>query len=133
MNETVDRWLSFAQEDLKAAEILLEESIYSQSCFHAQQCVEKALKALVIHHQGHMPPRIHMTVDLLSLLPSEWFADMEIDSLGKLNDYYITTRYPDVLPGDLPEALPERIEAEAAMNLAHVVLKRSRQLAQTSG
>lgn len=130
MNETADRWLIFAQDDLRAAEILLEKEVYNQSCFHAQQCVEKALKALLICHQGHMPPKIHVTVDLLSLLPLEWFTDMEVDSLGRLDDYYITTRYPDALPGDLPTGLPGKAEAEEAAILARAVLEKSKQLMQ---
>jgi len=47
MKEEAKRWLTFAQEDLKVAELVLEESIYNQVCFHSQQAGEKALKALI--------------------------------------------------------------------------------------
>ncbi|NCD34898.1 MAG: HEPN domain-containing protein [Spartobacteria bacterium] len=40
------RWLTTAQEDLKAAQLLKDQKMYSHSCFLAQQCAEKALKAL---------------------------------------------------------------------------------------
>lgn len=43
MNGLPDRWLIFAREDLVVAKIVLDEGIYHQACFHAQQCVEKAL------------------------------------------------------------------------------------------
>ena len=43
MNEAVERWLAFAQEDMRMAELALKEGIYNQACFHSQQCVEKAL------------------------------------------------------------------------------------------
>jgi HEPN domain-containing protein len=122
MNETVDRWLAFAWEDLRVAEIVLDERIYNQVCFHAQQCVEKALKG-ALAHRGHVPPRTHSITDLLSLLPPEWLIDLRDDLVG-LDDYYIPTRYPDALPGMLPEGLPGRDEAEEALALARVVLER---------
>ena len=46
MSEARERWLAFAHEDLRVAEIALPEGLFNQVCFHSQQCVEKALKAL---------------------------------------------------------------------------------------
>ena len=132
MNETVECWLAFAHEDLQVAEILLERHIYKQACFHSQQCVEKTLKALLIHHQGHMPPRIHMIVDLLGLLPTKWFADVAADSLEKIDNYYIITRYPDALPGPLTQDLPGKSEAESATALARIVLERGKTIVTKS-
>jgi HEPN domain-containing protein len=43
MNGLRERWLIFARENLVVARIVLDEGIYNQACFHAQQCVEKAL------------------------------------------------------------------------------------------
>lgn len=122
MNETANRWLTFAREDLQVAEVVLAEGIYNQVCFHAQQCVEKALKAALLR-QGHVPPRTHSITDLLSLFPQDWLADLR-DDLGGLDDFYIPTRYPDALPGTLPEGLPGEIEAEEALTLARAVLDR---------
>ncbi len=48
MKPVVARWLEFAEIDLKAAKALLKEgSLTSVVCFHAQQSVEKCLKALI--------------------------------------------------------------------------------------
>jgi len=126
MNETAERWLAFAREDLRVAEVVLDEAIFNQACFHAQQCVEKALKSLLAH-QSQTPPRIHAIADLLGLLPAEWFVELR-DGLLRMDDYYIPTRYPDALPGSLPEGLPGRAEAEEAVNLAHRALERVSQL-----
>ena len=64
MKPAVVRWLEFAEIDLKAAKTLLEEgSLSSVVCFHAQQSVEKCLKALV-ESSGLNPPKSH---DLLLL------------------------------------------------------------------
>ena len=40
------RWLKTAEEDLGAARGLLTIKKYSHACFIAQQCAEKAMKAL---------------------------------------------------------------------------------------
>lgn len=123
MNGAAERWLSFAREDLRVAEVVLDEGLYNQVCFHAQQCVEKALKG-ALARQGRVPPRTHSITDLLNLLPPEWLADVRDDLVG-LDDYYIPARYPDALPGMLPEGLPGRAEAEEALALARVVLGRT--------
>ena len=44
MNEAIEHWLIFAHQDLRMAELALDEGIYNQVCFHSQQCVEKAIK-----------------------------------------------------------------------------------------
>ena len=58
MNEITERWLAFAREDLRMAELALAENILNQVCFHAQQCVEKAIKGW-LEQQGQSPPRTH--------------------------------------------------------------------------
>ena len=68
MTEALERWLSFAVEDLRVAEIVFPERLPAQVCFHAQQCVEKALKGLLIH-SGQRLPRTHAIAELLTLLP----------------------------------------------------------------
>jgi HEPN domain-containing protein len=55
MNEALERWLAFAREDLRMAELALAEGIFNQACFHAQQCVEKVIKGW-LEQQGQAPP-----------------------------------------------------------------------------
>lgn len=123
MSDLAERWLRFARDDLYVAELVFGEHIYHQACFHGQQCVEKALKGLLVR-QGQRLPRTHAITDLVSLVQSELFADL-VDELGELDDYYIPTRYPDALPGMLPDGLPGRAEAEQAIALAGTVLERA--------
>lgn len=119
MNENSKRWLAFAQEDLRVAELVWEQEIYNQVCFHAQQCVEKALKGLLTA-QGKLPPRTHAITDLLGLLPQAWFAEQR-EALMALDDFYIPTRYPDALPGALPDGLPGKEQAKEALTTAQDV------------
>ncbi len=122
MNEAAERWLTFAREDLRVAELVLEEGIFNQVCFHAQQCVEKALKA-ALASRGQVPPRVHSITDLLSFVQVEYLAKLS-DDLVLLDDFYIPTRYPDALPGTLPDGLPGRTEAEFALAVARTALER---------
>jgi HEPN domain-containing protein len=66
MNSTVKEWVSQAEGDYAAAarELRATESPnYEAVCFHAEQCAEKLMKALLIH-LGVTPPH---TRDLVSL------------------------------------------------------------------
>lgn len=121
MNAEVERWLRFSREDLQVAELAMQANIYNQVCFHAQQCTEKAIKGLLLL-QSKTPPRTHRLGDLLSLLEPNPFilSSLEIQLLDR---FYIPTRYPDVLPGALPEGLPERNDAEEALVIARRVLE----------
>jgi HEPN domain-containing protein len=122
MSETRD-WLHFAAEDSQVAELTLEAGIYNQTCFHAQQCVEKALKAWLAYH-GHAPPRVHQIGLLLKLCPRPLPFPAKLEaSILTLDRFYIPTRYPDALPGTLPEGLPTQKDAEEALDLAQQVLE----------
>ncbi len=120
MRET-DRWLVFAKEDLRIAELAMDEGLYNQVCFHSEQCVEKVLKAWLAE-KGKRIPRTHSMADLLTLVPANVVTDMAEEIL-LLDRFYIPTRYPDALPGSLEEGMPNEQEAQEALALAGKVLK----------
>ena len=76
MNEQAERWMVFAREDLRMAELAIAEMLCNQVCFHAQQCVEKILKAWLAD-RGEMPPRTHRLIDLVAML-----GDMRLAGLA---------------------------------------------------
>ncbi|MGQ9626912.1 MAG: HEPN domain-containing protein [Anaerolineae bacterium] len=117
----IANWLQFAHEDLRMAEIALQEGIYNQVCFHAQQCVEKALKGLLAY-QGHLPPRTHKLADLIDMVGPDLLIGNLSDEMLLLDRFYIPTRYPDALPGMLPEGLPGQAEAQEALEVARKAL-----------
>jgi len=126
MNKAGD-WIYFAREDLQVAEWAFSAQIYNQACFHAQQCVEKALKAKLCH-QGSSPPRTHQLGLLAGLLLQEdVLADLRSE-ITLLDRFYIPTRYPDALPGALPDGLPNAADAEEALTVARKVLRRIERL-----
>ncbi len=70
MNATVKEWISKAEGDYAtAARELRATSLpnYDAVCFHAEQCVEKLMKALLIQ-AGVTPPRTHDLTTLDQLL-----------------------------------------------------------------
>lgn len=121
MKPAIVRWLEFAEIDLKAAKTLLEEgSLSSVVCFHAQQSVEKCLKAL-IESRGLNPPKSH---DLLLLHGQvDKVIELDEDALAKLNQVYIDSRYPASL-GSLPEGMPDVEDAEGFFKFANAVLAK---------
>ena len=122
MNEDAERWLLFARQDLRMAELALGEMIFNQACFHAQQCAEKAIKGW-LRQQEQQAPRTHRLADLLTLVPPELLGEMRTVLL-LLDRFYIPTRYPDALPGMLTSALPDEADACEALDLARRALKR---------
>jgi len=120
MNEEHERWLAFACDDLRMAELALGEALYNQVCFHCQQCAEKAVKGLLVH-QGFAPPRTHRLGDLLRLLDPNPLGAMDL-AVQLLDRFYIPTRYPDALPGMLPEGLPDAEDAQEALTIAQQAL-----------
>ena len=111
-----DRWLGFARQDLRIAELAMNEGLYNQVCFHSEQCVEKVLKAWLAEKVKKIP-RSHSMADLLTLMPADVMADMAEEIL-LLDRFYISTRYPDALPGSLEDGMPNKEEAQEALDTA---------------
>jgi len=87
-------WLRFARSDLGIAQgppspgVLLE-----MLCFHAQQAVEKSVKAVLLAH-GIGFPRTHNLRILFDLLPPMIPRPGEVEEAIGLSDYAATSRYP---------------------------------------
>ena len=47
-------WFLQAEDDLKMAKLAFANGFYSQTCYHASQSAEKALKSIIIE-LGEMP------------------------------------------------------------------------------
>lgn len=97
MNANVEEWLGKADGDFHTAcrELdAVESPNYDAVCFHAQQCVEKMIKAILID-RGVAPPRTHDLVVLYDLLlPLRPDADCALDDLRHLTHTAVAFRYP---------------------------------------
>jgi HEPN domain-containing protein len=65
MRKEAEAWLAIAAEELQSAEYLAEKKIFRMVCYHAQQSVEKTLKALLVERDIDIP-RTHNILDLNS-------------------------------------------------------------------
>ena len=90
-------WIAKAEEDFATATVLArprKRPLWAPACFHAQQCVEKYLKARL--NEASVP--FHKTHDLEQLLnqvlPAEplWAAFRA--ALKRLSDAAVLPRYP---------------------------------------
>ena len=87
-------WLLKARSDLNACRRTLEaDGPYDTTCFHAQQAIEKSLKALLAFH-GQPVPRTHDLEDLQRLcLPLQALRALNQYDFSETTDYGVLVRY----------------------------------------
>jgi HEPN domain-containing protein len=97
------RWLDTAAEDLAAARQLAASGFYAHACFSAQQCAEKAAKAM--WYLIGEDPWGHSVQKLLAEFPMrEQFDGLDglLEKAGVMDRFYVPTRYPNGLPDLTP-------------------------------
>lgn len=92
--DSPDRWLRYAQSDLSLARTQPTEDVLLETlCFHLQQAVEKALKAVLVHYRDAVP-RTH-NIELLIEKAEKYVTIPDyVLSATALSDYAAATRYP---------------------------------------
>ncbi len=97
MNPLTREWVEKAEGDFIIAgrELRARKApIYDAVCFHAQQCAEKYLKAILQEH-GQRIPKTHHFAELLPLaLKSDPSFELLRADLDMLEDYGVDFRYP---------------------------------------
>lgn len=129
MSETTDPslWIERAEEDLVLARwsVRRKPPLPYGAAFHAQQCAEKYLKALLVA-RGQAFPRTHDLAALSDLcLKSGILVPIDQDALARLASYSIQVRYPG--------ASPELAEVREALETALTVRRFARKLLRVSG
>lgn len=117
-------WVKKAENDLKNAAFTLEmrdDCPTDTVCFHAQQCIEKYLKAFLVYKSIDFP-KTHDIKELIALLPASFHPTLTPEEQRRLTDYATVTRYP----GDY-EPIPLR-EAQRAVRIARRVRIHIRKL-----
>ena len=112
-------WLDRARLDLRAARIDLAAGppLSGDAAFHCQQAVEKALKALLTHHD-HPFRKTHDIGELaMACLEHEPALEGLLRSAAPLTEYAWRFRYP----GDVFE--PDFDEVVAALDIADRVVE----------
>lgn len=125
-------WLQQAADDYRFARTALRERFYAQACFIAQQVAEKAVKA--VHYRlGARVVIGHSVRALLAALKGRRTVNDDLLRMaGQLDQYYVSTRYPDALPGLTPSDAFSVAQARAAIRAAHKVLQWARRELRTT-
>ena len=120
--EPADKWFVFANDDLKIINDIIKAGVYHLACFHAQQSAEKSLKGFIIFYKGELK-KTHSLIELLNeAVKLNKDCDRFREYCLTLDRYYIPTRYPDALPGSMPEGLPGKERAEESFKYAQEIL-----------
>ena len=119
-------WLIRAKSDLKLGFIAIETQgvLLEDACFHAQQCAEKALKALLMAQQIDFP-RTHIIELLLDLSKAQGVDVPEsVDHAYVLTQYAVQTRYPGVWePVYMDEAMRALDQARTVLDWVEQVIQ----------
>lgn len=117
-------WMNKAENDLKTAAHTLKlgaDCPTDTVCFHAQQCVEKYLKAVLVALEIPFP-RTHDIESLLELMPKHARFSLTVEQQRRLTEYATVMRYPG--PYD-PVTLSE---AKEVVKLARRIRREVRKL-----
>lgn len=115
--ELVQEWLRIARRDLESARQLFvcNPPLLEPACFHAQQTVEKALKAILIFREQR-PPRTHNLEDLFGLCEL-WMPGLAAheESCAWLTSCAVKLRYPEAPPEVTPALAEDALKSAEAV------------------
>lgn len=125
--EFARRFYREALKDLERAQKALRDRDYPEAVFHAQQCVEKAVEAMIearreyVYNHG---PRLASI--FTRAFENEWSDEYDevLDILGWFTEYYTRSRYPFLLRGRVvspDEFIDEEVAREAIAKALRVV------------
>lgn len=96
--DLVRQWIRLGEHDFREAQRALAEPsdpAYEIVCFHAQQAVEKYLKAFLCSRNVQFP-NTHDLAKLGTLIPAAADIKIQIEDLAHLTPYAVSSRYPGV-------------------------------------
>jgi len=126
-----EEWLKKAQEDLDVVgEIISKEHLTNMVAFHSQQAVEKTLKAIIEEFEIGFE-KTHNLERLIGIVRKQINIDVDLDMIKRLDEVYISTRYPSDL-GLLPSGKPSIQDAKELFNFADALYHNVKNLLEQS-
>lgn len=114
-------WLKYAKENFQSAVVLSESELFNPCLQNIQQCVEKALKALLIENSIKLK-RTHGISELRNILLQNGLeVDISEDDCEFLDSIYLPSKYP--LGNILPYYEPDHEICAKGILIARNVLK----------
>jgi len=118
MKEETDYWLKYANENIEAANLLLENNIYNVCLQNLQQAIEKLLKAILLEETDKIK-KTHSIQELINLIRGLGInisiSDAEIELIDSI---YLPSKYP------LGIALPHFQPNDEVCNQCLAICKR---------
>lgn len=129
MQKIALKWLKQAEADLQAARDSYQDRHYEWSCFQAQQSGEKALKAY-LYEKGYTSIMTHLLKELVrECLKLDNAFEAITHEARNLDMFYIPTRYPNGLSGELaPTEFYEEEDARRCLRSAELILQTVKSL-----
>jgi HEPN domain-containing protein len=116
MNEEIRQWLEYAEQDYESARILLTSHLYNPCLYHAQQTIEKYLKAVIAESGLHVQ-RTHSIRGLVNILTQQGITvDLNDDEIDLIDSIFMPARYP--LGSALPAFEPDQAICQRCLGLA---------------
>jgi HEPN domain-containing protein len=120
--EEYNRWLKQAKHDLKTAKSTTREKAHDWACFLCQQTAEKALKAY-LYLRGHRAVLGHSIMMLLQRCAAHDPSFQSINNAKRLDEVYITSRYPSGLQEGTPEEFYQESDSKECIKLAENTIR----------
>jgi HEPN domain-containing protein len=125
MSDDAGSWLRYAEENLRSARLLLEHGLLNPCLQHAQQEVEKALKAILIARAIPVR-RTHSIQALVNLLVTNGLpSGVTPEECNLLDAIYLPSKYP--LGSALPDFDPDEAVCRQCVQIAERVAALARQ------
>ena len=120
MREGIEAWRRQAEEELKTAEYLHAGGFHRGACYHAQQCVEKSIKTMLLA-RGWELEKIH-SIHRLTAIAEEYRLPLPLqaDDVDLIDDIY-RGRYP-AESGLLTLGEPSSADASRAVAVAAQII-----------
>jgi HEPN domain-containing protein len=120
MQEETKNWLTYSEENLEAAKVLLESKLFNPCLQSIQQSVEKALKSLFIERAIPFK-KTHNIMELKTILEkNNVTTKLTEDECDFLDSIYLPTKYP--VGSALPSFYPDEKICSDSLSLAARVL-----------
>jgi len=119
MRKEAEAWLKISAEDLQSAAVLSDQKLFRPACYHAQQSVEKCLKALIVDRDIDIP-RTHNILDLINAAKKLGYSVTMTDEDAVFLSSIYRARYPSDA-GLLPLGEPIAQDAERALKIAREI------------
>lgn len=121
MKDETRIWINYSRDNFKSAEILLQSELFNPCLQNIQQCVEKALKALLIENSIKFK-KTHSISELNKILANNGIEiELSEDDCEFLDSIYLPSKYP--LGSVLPYYEPDMAICNKGISISENVLK----------